>query len=81
MQRLEDQTPGAGVEIQLTDAMERLLETGEMYAVVVDSTDGCDTGVPVAWAAASARIALSNTETHDEFCESLGLNKHIIKSM
>ena len=74
MQLLEDQTPGAGGEIQLTDAMERLLETEEMYAVVVDPTDGCDTGTPVAWAAASARIALSNTETHNEFCEALGVD-------
>ena len=73
MQLLEDQTPGAGGEIQLTDAMERLLETEEMYAVVVDPSDGCDTGTPVAWAAASARIALENPDTHDAFCEALGV--------
>ena len=36
MDLLEDQAPGAGGEVQLTDAMARSLEREAMYAVVVD---------------------------------------------
>ncbi len=73
MDLLKSQTKGAGGEIQLTDAMERLLDEEEMYAVVVDPKRGCDTGTPVAWAATNARMALAE-ETKDEFYESLGLS-------
>ena len=48
MELLETQGAGAGGEIQLTDAMERLLAEEEMYAVVVDPLEGCDTGTPAA---------------------------------
>ncbi len=71
MELLESQTPGAGGEIQLTDAMERLLDDEEMYAVVVDPKRGCDTGTPLAWAATNARMALQG-ENKDEFCDALG---------
>lgn len=59
MELLADQTPGAGNEIQLTDAMARVLAEEEMYALVIDKDDGYDTGTPVAWAASNARMALS----------------------
>ena len=72
MDLLETQTPGAGGEIQLTDAMQRLLEEEEMYAVVVDPSQGCDTGTPVSWAATNARIALENPDTRQAFIEALG---------
>lgn len=72
MELLADQKPGAGNEIQLTDAMERLLEEEEMYAVVVDPQDGCDTGTPVAWAATNARMALRDPQYRDAFIEALG---------
>ena len=71
MELLKSQTPGAGGEIQLTDAMERLLDEEEMYAVVVDPKRGCDTGTPVAWAATNARMALES-ENKEEFREALG---------
>ncbi len=71
MELLKLQTPGAGGEIQLTDAMERLLSEEEMFAIVVDPKRGCDTGTPVAWAATNARMALENGG-EDEFREALG---------
>lgn len=72
MELLETQGTGAGGEIQLTDAMERLLDEEEMYAVVVDPAEGCDTGTPAAWAATNARMALGNPEMVEAFKEELG---------
>lgn len=72
MDLLETQTPGAGGEIQLTDAMERLLETEEMYALVVDPAEGCDTGTPAAWAATNAKLALADPAFAEAFREELG---------
>ncbi len=72
MDLLATQGTGAGGEIQLTDAMERLLEEEEMYAVVVDPDDGCDTGTPAAWAATNARMALADPTQVDAFKEALG---------
>lgn len=72
MELLESQGPGAGGEIQLTDAMARLLKEEEMYALVVDPNEGCDTGTPAAWAATNARMALQNPATRNAFIEGLG---------
>ena len=72
MELLETQGAGAGGEIQLTDAMERLLAEEEMYAVVVDPLEGCDTGTPAAWAATNARMALSDPSQVAAFREALG---------
>ena len=72
MELLETQTPGAGGEIQLTDAMQRLLDEEEMYALVVDPDEGCDTGTPAAWAATNARMALADPATASAFYEALG---------
>ena len=69
---LATQGPGAGNEIQLTDAMERLLAEEEMYALVVDPSEGCDTGTPAAWAATNARMALDDPAQADAFLEALG---------
>ena len=69
---LDKTAPGAGGEIQLTDAMERLLAEEEMYAVVVDPLEGCDTGTPAAWAATNARMALSDPSQIAAFKEALG---------
>ena len=49
MEILKDTKPGAGGEIQLTDAMIELLEQEEMYALVVDEDAGLDTGMPDGW--------------------------------
>ena len=72
MDLLATQGAGAGGEIQLTDAMERLLETEEMYALVVDPNEGCDTGTPAAWAATNARMALADDRFRSAFLEELG---------
>ena len=72
MDLLATQGTGAGGEIQLTDAMERLLETDEMYALVVDPAEGCDTGTPAAWAATNARLALADPKQAGAFKEALG---------
>ena len=72
MDLLATQGTGAGGEIQLTDAMERLLDEEEMYALVVDPDQGCDTGTPAAWAATNARMALANTSQRAAFIEALG---------
>ena len=72
MDLLATQGAGAGGEIQLTDSMERLLETEEMYALVVDPAEGCDTGTPAAWAATNARLALASDAYRDAFLEELG---------
>lgn len=72
MELLATQGPGAGGEIQLTDAMERLLEEEEMYALVIDPLEGCDTGTPAAWAATNARLALADPKQVPAFREALG---------
>lgn len=72
MELLADQKPGAGNEIQLTDAMVRLLDEEEMYALVVDVDEGRDTGTPAAWAAVNARAALEDPSTREAFLEALG---------
>lgn len=72
MELLQTQEPGAGGEIQLTDALERLLEEEEMYALVVDPAEGCDTGTPAAWVGTSARMALRDPATREAFLKALG---------
>lgn len=72
MELLKTQGVGAGGEIQLTDAMQRLLKEEEMYAVVVDPMEGCDTGTPAAWAATNARMALEDETQREAFREALG---------
>ena len=41
--------PGMGGEIQLTDALDAVLDEEEMYALVVDPADGFDTGTVESW--------------------------------
>lgn len=72
MDLLANQGVGAGGEIQLTDAMERLLAEEDMYALVVDVDEGCDTGTPAAWAGVNARLALKDPATREAFLEALG---------
>ncbi|MGN0286086.1 MAG: UTP--glucose-1-phosphate uridylyltransferase [Atopobiaceae bacterium] len=72
MDLLATQGKGAGGEIQLTDSMERLLEEEQMYALVVDPDEGCDTGTPAAWAATNARLALRDPQMATAFKEALG---------
>lgn len=57
MRILETVEPGAGGEIQLTDAMAASLAEEEMYAVVIDPAAGFDTGTIPAWIVANTELA------------------------
>lgn len=67
MRVLPEIEPGAGGEIQLTDALVKLLETEEMYAVVVDEEEGFDTGNVLMWLEANVALALRR----EEYCTDL----------
>lgn len=60
MELLATQEPGKGDEIQLTDALVRLLDEEEMYAVVIDPNEGYDTGTIPNLVAANVRMALAD---------------------
>lgn len=62
MQLLAEGKQGAGGEIQLTDAMEGLLATQEMYAVVIDPCSGFDTGTVETWLDANIALALRDSQ-------------------
>jgi UTP--glucose-1-phosphate uridylyltransferase len=62
MDILAHTAPGAGNEIQLTDAMVELLKTEDMYAVEVNGNDGLDTGTVATWLDANIRMALRDPE-------------------
>lgn len=66
MELLPDIRPGRGEEIQLTDALVRLLDTEELYAVVVDPTEGYDTGNVLSWLEANVALALETGEYGSE---------------
>ena len=48
--------PGAGGEIQLTDALDAVLKEEEMYALVIDPEDGYDTGTIESWLDTNNRL-------------------------
>ena len=54
--------PGAGGEIQLTDALHRLLAEEEMYAVVVEPGHGYDTGNVLLWLQANIALAMERDD-------------------
>lgn len=53
MELLDGAEPGVGGEIQLTDAMDKLLLEEDMYALVVDPSDGLDSGTIANWLSAN----------------------------
>ena len=71
MDLLADQEPGAGGEIQLTDAMARSLDRETMYAVVIDPLSGFDTGTPSGWMATNALMASEDPRFRDAFWEAI----------
>lgn len=71
MELLADQEPGAGNEIQLTDAMERSLAEEGMYAVVIDPAEGYDTGTPAGWIATNARMAAADERFSAAYAEAM----------
>lgn len=56
MELLAKGTPGAGGEIQLTDALDALLREEELYALVVDPSKGFDTGTVESWLDTNNRL-------------------------
>lgn len=56
MELLAEIAPGAGGEIQLTDAMAEALKEEEMYALVIDEEDGFDTGTIESWLDTNNRL-------------------------
>lgn len=57
MELLHDVRPGVGGEIQLTDALDALLQEEEMYALVVDPAEGLDSGTIANWLIANEVLA------------------------
>lgn len=53
---LAEVKPGAGGEIQLTDALDKLLEEEEIYALVINEEDGFDTGTVESWLDTNNRL-------------------------
>ena len=71
MDLLEDQAPGAGGEVQLTDAMARSLDREAMYAVVIDPLSGYDTGTPSGWMATNALMAAADPRFAGAFWDAI----------
>ncbi|MDR1776097.1 MAG: UTP--glucose-1-phosphate uridylyltransferase [Actinomycetes bacterium] len=71
MELLADTAPGAGGEIQLTDALVALLEHEELYAVEVPARSAFDTGNVLAWLEANIQLALRDERYADELRELL----------
>ncbi len=71
MDLLADQEPGAGGEVQLTDAMARSLDRENMYAVVIDPLSGYDTGTLSGWMATNALMAAEDPRFRDAFWDAI----------
>lgn len=68
---LADRPAGAGGEVQLTDAMVRLLAEEELYALVVDPALGYDAGTPAGWIASNACLAAADPRMSAAFREAM----------
>jgi len=62
MELLAETPPGKGDEIQLTDALVALLGSEELYAVIIDPSEGYDTGNVLSWLEANIALALRSDE-------------------
>ncbi len=71
MEILASTPPGKGGEIQLTDALVKLLEREDIYAVVLEPDCGRDTGNVLAWLEANVALALEREEYGADLRESL----------
>jgi UTP--glucose-1-phosphate uridylyltransferase len=57
MHLLSHTAPGAGGEIQLTDALIELLEHEEVYGLIIDPDEGFDVGTIETWLSTNLRLA------------------------
>lgn len=64
---LERQTPGAGKEIQLTDAIEALIESGITMDAYGMHGSSFDCGTKIGLAMANAAYAMNDLDMHSEF--------------
>ncbi len=72
MELLPDVEPGAGGEIQLTDALVKLLVEEDMYAVVVEPGYGYDTGNVLMWLQANIALAMERDDLAEPLRKWLG---------
>ena len=72
MELLATTEPGAGGEIQLTDALVSLLDREDMYALVIDPSDGYDTGTVPSWIAANVAQAMKDPKIVAYLKETVG---------
>ena len=72
MDLLAETQPGAGGEIQLTDALVALLEREDVYALVIDPGEGFDTGTVPAWITANVTLAMRDEKLAAYLRESIG---------
>lgn len=72
MELLATTEPGAGGEIQLTDALVSLLDREDMYAIVIDPSDGYDTGTVPSWIAANVAQAMKDPKIAVYLKETVG---------
>lgn len=72
MELLAQTQPGAGGEIQLTDALVALLDREDVYALVIDPQDGFDTGTVPAWITANVALAMRDPKLAAYLRESIG---------
>ncbi len=75
MELLADVRPGAGGEIQLTDALVALLDTEEVYGYIVDPDEGFDTGTMDTWLAANITLALRDDRYRDTVADVIKRNR------
>ena len=72
MKLLETTEPGAGGEIQLTDALVELLKTENVYAYVIDPEEGYDTGTIANWIQANVALAMRDEKLATHLKETVG---------
>ena len=72
MELLANTKPGAGGEIQLTDALVALLEREDVYALVIDPASGFDTGTIPNWIATNVALAMRDAKTAAFLRETVG---------
>ena len=69
MELLQTTEPGAGGEIQLTDALVELLQTENVYAYVIDPAD---TGTVASWIEANVALAMRDPKLAAHLKETVG---------
>ena len=72
MELLQTTEPGAGGEIQLTDALVELLQTENVYAYVIDPAEGFDTGTVASWIEANVALAMRDPKLAAHLKETVG---------